>query len=294
MKKFSGYIVGGLLLILVVISVLDLVYTKIYKSSYPRSKFQYLRSLQDKKVDYVFIGSSRVENGIVPSIIKNKTGKEAVNFGFQAAKLGDIYALLQLIKAYNIRSEKILIQVDYIYNMEGGHSNMFQYEMIPFLRENTITKGYSEKYAINPVANYYVPFYRFCNNDLKLGFREVFANLIHKRTTVVANRGYVAKYGNSVELVGALPEVILDHNAIMDSIQSFVKQNKMEVVFYCAPFCQNNRNKDFTAKLKTKIQGLQDFSRVISDDKMFLNCNHLNDSGARRFTEILVERLLME
>lgn len=66
----------------------------------------------------------------------------------------------------------------------------------------------------------------------------------------------------------------------------------MTVIFYCVPFCKNNKNRDFTSKLKEKIQGFQDFSQVIQDDKMFQNCNHLNDSGARRFTEIFTEQLL--
>lgn len=285
---------GGIMTILVVIAVLDVAYTKIYETSYPRTKFQYLRSLKNKKVDYIFIGSSRVENGIVPSIIKQKTGKEAVNFGFQAAKLGDIYTLLQLIKEYNLHYQAILIQVDYIYNIKKGHSNIFEYEMMPFVRDNAITKAYSDAYSEHPVANYYIPFYRYCNNDLKLGFREVFANVIHKKNNTVPNRGYGAQYGSSVALMGALPDKILDHNAILDSIQSFVKQSKMKVVFYCAPFCKNKQNKNYTAKLKTKILGLQDFSGVIDDDSMFQNCNHLNDSGARRFTEIFIEKVLMK
>lgn len=280
--------------ILIVMSVLDVAYTKIYETSYPRTKFQYLRSLKNKKVDYIFIGSSRVENGIVPSIVKQKTGKDAVNFGFQAAKLGDIYTLLKLIKEYNLHYEAVLIQVDYIYNIKAGHSNIFEYEMMPFVRDNAITKVYSDTYSEHPVANYYVPFYRYANNDLKLGFREVFANVVHKKTNIIPNRGYGAKYGSSAALAGALPDKILDRNAILDSIQSFVKQNKMKVVFYCAPFCKNNQNKDYTAKLKTKIPGLQDFSRVIDDDSMFQNCNHLNDNGAKRFTEIFTEQVLMK
>ena len=80
----------------------------------------------------------------------------------------------------------------------------------------------------------------------------------------------------------------------MDSIQSFVKHNKMKVVFYCAPFCKNNQNKDFTTKLKTKIPRFKDFSAAIDDDAMFINCNHLNDTGAKRFTEIFTEEVLMK
>ena len=281
-------------MILVVMAVLDVVYTKIYEASYPRTKFQYFRSLKNKKVDYIFIGSSRVESTIVPSVIYNKTNKVAVNLGFQAAKLGDIYTILQLIKAYNIRCEKILIQVDYIYNNVDGHSNIFQYEMIPFVRENAITKEYSDKYSANPIANYYVPFYRYCKNDLKLGLREVFANIIHKKNNITKDNGYGATYGNVKKLEGSLPSTILDNNAILDTIQSFVKLNNIEVVFYCAPFCKNNKNQNFTSKLKTKIPGFKDFSGVINDGAMFLNCNHLNDSGAKRFTEIFTAEVLIK
>jgi len=292
MKKFSKYIVAGALVILMLMLVLDVVYTTIYETSYPRTKFQYLRSLKNKKVDYIFIGSSRVESSIVPSIIHDKTGKEAVNLGFQAAKLEDIYTIVQLIKEYKIHCETILIQVDYIYNSVDGHSNIFQYEMIPFVRENAITKQYSDNYAANPIANYYIPFYRYCNNDLKLGFREIFINIIQKKNNVTKDNGYGANYGLSTKLEGSLPDVILDTNPVMDSIHSFVRQNSMEVVFYCAPFCKNNKNQNFTSKLKAKIPGFKDFSDVIDDDTMFLNCNHLNDKGARRFTEIFTEEVL--
>ena len=294
MKQFSKYILGGIVVILIVMLVLDVVYTKVYETSYPRTKFQYLRSLKNQKVDCIFIGSSRVENGIVPSVITKKTGKTAVNLGFQAAKLGDIYTLLQLIKEYNIQYETILIQVDYIYNIPKGHSTIFEFEMMPFVRDNAITKAYSDTYSAHPVANYYFPFYRYCRNDLKLGFREIFANFVGKKTNIIPNKGYGAKYGTSNELKGALPDVILDKNKMVDSIQSFVKQNKMKVLFYCAPFCKENQNQNFTTKLQAKIPELHDFSRVLKDDKLFLNCNHLNDTGARRFTEILTEELLME
>ena len=275
-------------------SVMDFGYTKVYETSSPRTKFQFLRSFKNKKIDYIFIGSSRVESGIVPSIIKEKTGKSALNLGFQAAKLGDIFTLLQLIKEYNIQHDKIFIQVDYNYNFLDGHSSAFQFQMTPFTRENNATKQYSDTYAEIPFANYYFPFYRYCNYDLKIGLRELFSNLVNKKTNIVSTRGYGAKFGSGLELNGALPATIVDKNPIFEEILAYINQNKLNVVFYCAPFCKNNQNKDFTSKLKAKIPKLVDFSRVINDDKMFLNCNHLNDSGARRFTEILTEKLLIK
>ena len=294
MKKFCTYIFGGFLVILMVLVLLDVAYTKTYESSPPRSKFQYFRSLRGEKIDFLFIGSSRVENGIVPSVITEKTAKTAVNLGFQAAKLSDIYTLLQLVKEYHIQYETIFIQVDYIYNFEAGHSNIFEYEMMPFIRENAINKNYSDAYAERPFANYYIPFYRYCSNDLKIGFREVFANLVGKKTNAIAQKGYVARFGSSAELAGALPTVLLNKNSTLDNIQTFIKQNRMKVVFYFAPVCRNSKNQDFVSKLKTKIPELKDFSRALNEDQFFLDCNHLNDNGARRFTEIFTEEVLMK
>lgn len=294
MKKFIIYVVSSLLVVVIAMTVMDIVYTKIYENSYPRTKFQYLRSFKDKKIDFIFIGSSRVENGIVPSIIFDKTNKKVVNFGFQAAKLNDIYTILQLIKNYNIHYEKIFIQVDYIYNIVDGHSNIFQYEMVPFIRENEITKAYSNRFSLNPIADYYIPFYRYCSNDLKIGFREVFANIINKNTKIIQQRGFGALQGNSIKLGGSLPDKIVNRNTVFDSIHSFCKNNNMNVVYYCAPFCLENKNKEFIVKLKSKIPELVDFSNAIIENKLFVNCNHLNEAGAKRFTEIFMDSLLLK
>ena len=40
------------------------------------TKFQNIRALKNKSIDYVFLGSSRVENVIMPNIIEKKTKKK--------------------------------------------------------------------------------------------------------------------------------------------------------------------------------------------------------------------------
>ena len=102
MKKFITRIIVVLFTILIVSLAFDFAYTYIYKNSNPRSKFQYLRSLKNTKINYIFLGSSRVDNGIVPSIIENKSNKTSLNLGFQYSLIGDIYYSLKLLKEYNI------------------------------------------------------------------------------------------------------------------------------------------------------------------------------------------------
>ena len=294
MRKFSNRIIGVLLTILVVAVILDFAYTNIYENSEPRTKFQYLRSLENTKVNYIFLGSSRVDSGIVPSIIETKTKKTTLNLGFEYSNFGDLYHLMKLLKEYNISSDSIFIQVDYMYNKQIGHSNNLPYEMSPFIRDNPATKEYLVDYVGKNRSNYYFPFYRYCTQDAKIGFREVVANIFKKNRNIVQNKGYQPLQGIENQKDGhrSLPDSIAEKNIYFDKIKEYSKKNGIKVVFFCAPFCKHTAHLDYISKLKTKIPELYDFSKSIDDDKMFVNCYHLNDAGARKFTEIFTEKVL--
>ncbi len=120
MRKFGIFIGIFLFLGLALAVALDFGFTTIYKQAVPRTKFQYLRSLANTKVNYIFLGSSRVENGIDPKVIKQLTQKSVANAGYEAAKLGDLYTMLQLVQEYRIKADTIFIQVDYIFDIEGN------------------------------------------------------------------------------------------------------------------------------------------------------------------------------
>lgn len=294
MKRFIKYLGSIFFTLLVIVLFLDYAYTKVYENSNPRTKFQYFRSLKNKKINYIFLGSSRTESTIVPDVIKEQTGKSAVNLGFQASKLGDLYTMLELIKKYNIQSEKIFIQVDYIFNIEDECSNVMQYELMPFIKENEITKEYFERHFKGEKEMYYVPFYRYFPFEAKIGFREFILNIANKETKIIKNKGFAGVEGNSSEHKYGLPTQINDTNKYYDKIKEFAKINNMPVVFFCAPFCKYTKNLIFMEKLKQKIPELYDFSGAISDDKMFLNCSHLNQNGANYFTRYLIKKTLID
>lgn len=291
MKKFVFKIFGYAIVTLVLMYLLDFGYTSIYRSSFSRTKTQYLRTLKSKKIDYIFIGSSRVLSGIVPSVIEERTHKKALNLGFQAARMHDIYTILQLVHYYNIKPEKIFIQVDYAYNFNNT-SPIYQTEVLPFIHDNAIFKEHIKFTPSNYNTYYYVPFYRYSKNDLKLGFREVLLNAIGKKTNAINNDGYSPLKGTSAVHKYGLPEKINDNNVYVDSVRIFCKKNKIPVAFYCAPFCGHVINKDFTDKLKKKIPGLYDFSKAIEDEQMFNDPLHMNDSGAKLFTNIFIDKVL--
>lgn len=290
MRAFLKKIAVFLIVTWAMMFVLDLAYTVMYRTSTPRTKFQIFRSFEGRHIDYVFLGSSRVENGIIPSVIQEKTGKSAYNFGFQGSKLDDVFTMLKLLKQYDIQSEKVFVQIDYIFDIEG-RSNALPNEMAPFLNDNAETEHYFSSqpdfYALK-----YIPFYRYCAFDQKIGFREMLLNVADKKTAIATTSGYSPLEGGSVNSAYSLPATIRERNKTYEAMRAYCTKNKIDVVFYCAPFWKETQHLDYIAKLKTKIPDLKDYSRSIQDPTMFKNNPHLNDKGAHVFTEMLANDLL--
>ncbi|WP_329805024.1 hypothetical protein [Flavobacterium facile] len=271
---------------------LDFFYTTVFEKSVPRTKFQNLRALKNQTIDYVFLGSSRVENGISPEVIKNKTGKKAVNLGFQASKLSDVYMIFQLLDFYNIKFKTVFIQVDYIFNMENGSSNVLSYEILPFINENLIVSNHC---LFNDSDNYWfnknIPFYRYSRTSQKLGVREVLSNVIKKKSNAFENNGYAPLYGHFTNDKFAWPNTIALKNKFYDSIVNYKIKNHKEVVFFTAPYRNLNNDFSFVHKLETKIPALNDFSNELPHNRYFQNNNHLNHDGAVAFTNVLIQKL---
>lgn len=287
MKRFALHILGLFLGMLMIMTVLDYAYTKIYETSAPRTKFQLFRSLKGQHLDYAFLGSSRVDNDINPLIIEKETGKKGINLGFQASKLKDIYTILQLFKKYDIAVDKLYVQVDYIYNIDG-RSNMLAYELIPFIRDNVVTKAH---FIEENKALYYVPFYRYCLNDYKIGIREITLNLLRKKTNVIKNMGYNPVFGYDENTTYSLPKTIPERNSTFEHIRKYCENNKIDVVYFCSPFNSTVKNIEYIDKLKHRIPELKDYSRLIKNDSLFVNTSHLNDEGATFFSTFLCKVL---
>lgn len=292
MKTFVKHILKVVLILVLSAYALDFFYTNIFEKSLPRTKFQNLRALKNQSIDYVFLGSSRVENGISPEVIKNKTGKSAMNLGFQASKMADIYLILQLLDEYNVHYKKAFIQVDYIFNIENGFSNVLSYEILPFINENHQISNHCQlNDKINFWRNKNIPFYRYSITSQKIGIREVVSNLVKKQTDVFKNYGYSPLYGVFAGGNYGLPEKINNGNKYYDAIAKYSKNNNKDVVFFTAPFRILNKDFSFVQKLETKIPGLKNFSNELQSNEYFQNNNHLNNDGAIAFTSLLIKKL---
>ncbi len=290
MRRFLKYVLFLLTALLLIMAALDILYTAVYESAAPRTKFGLLRASKGKQIDYVFVGSSRVENGVVPGVIAQKTGKSALNLGFQAAKMEDILTLVKLLRAYDIKARTVCIQVDYNFDVTG-RSIALPFEMAPFIRDNEVTRNYYQDQE-NFFGLYYAPFYRYNVFDHKIGLREVVMTVLKGNRTSIPDGGYAPPTRkDTIGTKYALPKRISRYNRTFEAIDMFCRANEINVVYYCAPFWHQTQNLGYIKKLKEKIPGLMDYSGAITDPAMFNNNAHLNDAGARHFTQLMIRDL---
>ena len=264
---------------------LDFLYTFIYKHSIPRNKVSYILSQKMKNIDYIFLGSSRVDNFIDSEIIKNVTGKSALNLGFQAAKLDDYYFILRLLQEQKITSRIVFIQIDYVYNLDGT-SEILKSSLMPYIYDDLIA-SYIKKRDKDFIKLKYLPFYRYMVYDYKLGFRELFNSFIQKKPRVNLANGYNPKYETAVEaLKSSFPAQIINENRTITQINYFAEKNDIQIIYFTSPMCANTKNLDYTSKLSSKLSQYLDFSQIFIDhDEYFFNCSHINDDGAKVFSE---------
>ncbi|WP_156100679.1 hypothetical protein [Gillisia sp. Hel_I_29] len=292
MKKFLKYLLSILVIIILSLYLLDFIYTYTYHHGTARNKLSYIMQRENDTVDYVFIGSSRVDNTINADIITSITSKSTINLGFQGAKIDDYYIILQLLKEQNIKFKKVFIQVDYVFNMDGNSEILKSY-LMPYIHKDFITKLIKKRdkefYQLK-----YIPFYRYLIYDYKLGFREFFNSAINHRSATDFKNGYFPKYGSTNQkLSSTLPDHVISRNNYINKINAFAKKNDITIIYFMAPYCPNTKNLNYSKKLKNKLPSFLDYSHVFPfQEDYFYNCSHLNDRGATEFSKIFAKDIL--
>lgn len=292
MKKFIKYLLALFLTSVLLLYLLDFIYTYAYVNGTPRNKVSYVLSHSNLKINYVFIGSSRVDNNIDAEVIESITGKKAINLGQQGGKIDDFLLILKLLDKQNITADTIFIQIDYIYNIEGN-SEILKSSLMPFIHDDLIY-GYIKKRDQDYRALKYLPFYRYLIYDYKIGFREFFNTAVGKESWITLENGFFPLKGSSGKrLSGNLPDHILEENRQIEAINSFANENGINIVYFIAPYCSGTRNLDFALKLQNKLPEFYNFSTIfLENEEYFYDCSHLNNMGAKEFSRIFAEKII--
>ncbi|RZK13177.1 MAG: hypothetical protein EOO46_00395 [Flavobacterium sp.] len=291
MKRFVKNIAKTILLALLVLTAVDFAYTWIFTSAAPKDKIALLRSHKGEKIDYIFVGSSRVNNSIVPSIIEKRTGKTALNLGVSSARPHDVLTIVKLLKAYDIKCDSIFVQVDYGFN-HFDSSVMMEFQVMPFIWQHPEMRDHID-YLPNAFALKYVPFFRYAAYDQKLGIHALYRAFRSGRPSEIQKSdGYMARKGQRMLPEYSLPSTIVGRNKYHDALEKFAENNNLHLVYFTSPFFKTVRTENFMRKLRTKVPALHDYSKSIKIDRLFSNQSHLNHEGAKYFTNLLIDDLL--
>lgn len=285
MKKFISFTLKTLLIIILTMIVLDVLYTLVYSQSNSRTKIVYLYNSTAKNYDVIFLGSSRVNNHFVPKIF-NENGYKTFNFGITRSRLEESALMLKLMVERNYKIKNLILQVDLNINT-NDHSEAIRSLFMPYLHQSkTIRNHYKSIPEYNKLL--YIPFYRYLNYDARIGFREMYFSLVHKKTNALENDGFNPLKPNARKLVPAdLSKYYPKRNVGYEEIKAICKKNNINLIALTTPMCMSTINRDYFNHIKSVYPEIHNFENAVIEDKYFSTCGHMNKAGAIEYTNVV-------
>lgn len=291
MIKFIKFIFKTGFLILLILVVLDFVYTFVKINSNPRNKIDQILNSKKKEFDIVILGSSRAENHLIPAIFI-KSGFKTFNYGISGSGLNENDLELKLMLKNGFKIKNLLLQVDLnILNNETLKNVEAQF--MPYLHySQTIRSHYRNLKDYNKI--FYIPFYRYINYESEIGFRETIFTIFNKKNKILNNDGFVPLNGKIENLYSPNFKIFPQKNSSYEEIKFICKKNNIKLISISTPVCQNNNNNNYFKKVIDLYPEIKDFHSLIKDDKYFYSCGHMNNDGAKLFTEIVLDSIYLK
>lgn len=287
MRKFITLVVKILLTILVLLVVLDWGYTTVYLKNSDRGKIQHIFNSKARKYDVVILGSSRANNHFVPELFEKK-GMKTFNYGMSGAHLFEASLMLKLMAERNYKIKTVILEAD-LGLCNEKESDAIAAKFLPYIHQSeTIKKHFSKLENFN--ALYYIPFYRYIDFDALIGFREMYNTATGKPTNILDNLGYHPlghKPGNMKNDIRALKPI---RNKYYEEIKQICKEQNYNLITVMTPMCANVKGLDYFEKANKIYPEIRNLENVVQGDQYFSSCGHMNDTGARIFTAVVIER----
>lgn len=287
MQKFILFTAKTLLIILALLVVLDWAYTTVYLHSSNRGKVENVFNSKAKNYDVVILGSSRANNHFVPELFEKK-GLKTFNYGMSGAHLFEASLMLKLMVERHYIIKNIIIDADLGLSNEK-ESEAVAAKFLPYIHHSeTIKKHFSGQEDFKEL--YYMPFYRYVDFDALIGFREMYNTLNNKPTNILDHQGYHPlgnKTGNMRNDIRNLKPI---HNKYYEEIRETCKKNNIKLIAIMTPMCTNVKGLDYFEKANKIYPEIHNLENVVQGDQYFSSCGHMNDTGARLFTTIVIDQ----
>lgn len=264
----------------------------VYLQSSNRGKVEKIFNSKSGNYDVVILGSSRANNHFVPEIFEKK-GLKTFNYGMSGAHLFEASLMLKLMAERNYKIKNVILEAD-LGLCNEKESEAIAAKFLPYIHHSEIIQNhFSVQENFN--ALYYIPFYRYIDFDALIGFREMYNTATDKPTNILDNLGYHPltsnKPGNMKNDIRALKPI---RNKYYEEIKQICKQNNYKLISVMTPMCTNVKGLDYFEKANQIYPEIHNLENVVQGDHYFSSCGHMNDTGARMFTEIVIEKFFGE
>jgi len=261
----------------------EYVYTYIYNNGTARNKVMWVRSLNNTQMDFAVLGSSRAEYHVDPLLIEAETGLIGYNFGDQNSYPFEIDLLSrELLMRTSV--DRLLVQVDYTYNMDQPDVEA-SIPWMPYLKEAHIYPDFEPHDAIYKWFRH-VPFYRYQYFEGELGIRNVVMSALGKQPDFFKNRGFKPIKHQLQELEPFEHYLQETENQSLKSVKQLCDEQGVETTFFISPIRAFKGNMPL---IKNYLPEVIDYTDLYKDKALFSDPIHLKANGARLFTQQLIQ-----
>nr|WP_315233700.1 hypothetical protein [uncultured Flavobacterium sp.] len=274
------------MLLLVLSVVLDIIYTQVYLQSSNRGKIDYVYNSKARNYDVVILGSSRANNHFVAPLFEEK-GLKTFNYGMSGGHLFEASLLLKLMVEHHYTIKNVILEADLNLSNEKESESVAS-KFLPYIHSSEVIESH---FVQQPHfwANYYIPFYRYIVFEPQIGFREMYSMATQKPTKLLNHLGYYPLGKNpNANMKNDLTNLKPLHNKYYEEIKQICKSNNINLIVVMTPMCTNTKGLDYFKKVIKLYPEIHNYENVVEGDQYFSSCGHMNDTGARKFTAIII------
>lgn len=262
----------------------------------------------------LFIGSSLAKNNINPIVFDSISKLNSYNFGYPGAKIEHSYMIINRYLHSNHPYPKMILIMLEPYVLDSTIDINFPVQYYPYYKD-TMIYNFVSKYDSDIKMIKYLPFLGITKYNDYLKNLGIMGVLFPNRLTSTLKKGFEPLFENSWKTEIVLPEnktnvVIIPKKRsysglkYMETICKTCKEKNIKLYFIIPPKFHPNGSKtseskgDFFTKLQPFIEKysvkILDHSNldICQKKEMFFDWHHLNNKGARIYTEFLNSNLI--
>lgn len=306
MNSNYRYIFSKVFIFITILFFIDLLLGNILNFFYFKqsSGLQYSAtySIEKTKAEMIIMGSSRANHHYDPRVLKKRLGISCYNTGRDGQYIFYQYALLQtILKRY---SPKIII-LDFV-------DQEFEFDQRDYERLSSLLPYYKNHPEIRSTIELKSPYEKIKLLSKIYPFNSSLLTIVIGNTKFNSNRRSIIDFDGFVPLdrkckepiktMNDLRKIIIDNNKVK-IFELFIQdclKSKVNLYIVCSPYYINYKSTSSSIILGKKIAAkynidFYDFSQepaFITNQSLFDDPYHLNDDGAKIFSDSITDRLV--